>query len=127
MTADTSGLAALAADLARVPADLGRRAQQVVSRGALNVKRAWQSNARASAGRHARLYPSTIGYDPIHSGPDGAEAVIGPDKDKVQGPLGNLLEFGTARQAGHNDGGRALAEEAPRFQTAVEQLAQDLL
>ncbi|OKI22206.1 hypothetical protein [Streptomyces sp. CB03911] len=128
MSTDITGLQALVADLARVGADLDERTHQVVSRGALNIKRDWRANARASSGRHARLYPSSIGYDPITALPGGgASAVIGPDKDAPQGALGNLLEFGSAKNGPHNDGGRALAAEEPRFIAAVEQLAGDLL
>jgi hypothetical protein len=48
----------------------------------------------------------------------GAE--IGPDKNKPQGALGNLLEFGTSKQAGRQDGARALAAEEPRLIAALE-------
>ncbi len=126
MSADISGLEAVVADLARAGLELERRTQQVVSRGALNIKRDWQANARATAGRHARLYPASIGYD-LTSGPGGTGAVIGPDKDRPQGALGNLLEYGSSKNAPHNDGGRALAAEEPRFLAAVEALGGELL
>ncbi|MFJ2863683.1 hypothetical protein [Kitasatospora sp. NPDC087314] len=126
MTVDVSGLEAFAAELARAGATLDRQARAVVSRGALNIKRDWQQNARASSGRYAPHYPASIGYD-LEVTPLGASAVIGPDKAGPQGPLGNILEYGTSRQGGHNDGGRALLAEEPRFLTAVEQLARDLL
>ncbi|MET9479877.1 hypothetical protein [Streptomyces sp. NPDC006638] len=98
---------------------------RIVTRGALNVKNGWRANAQASAGRHARLYPYTIGYDvtPI---PGGASAEIGPDKGRPQGALGNILEFGTSRQAGHNDGGRALIAEHPQFEAHVLALTERL-
>lgn len=127
MSTDTTGLEALAADLARVGAELDERTRQVVSRGALNVKRDWRDNARASSGRHASLYPASVGYDLEALPGGGTGAVIGPDKDAPQGALGNLLEFGSAKNPPHNDGGRALAAEEPRFIAAVEQLAGDLL
>ncbi|MDH6709749.1 hypothetical protein P3T27_006498 [Kitasatospora sp. MAA19] len=126
MTVDVSGLEAFAAELARTGGTLERQARQVVSRGALNIKRDWSANARSSSGRYAPHYPSSIGYDLVTT-PLGAGAVIGPDKGATQGALGNILEFGTSRQGGHNDGGRALAAEEPRFLAAVEQLARDLL
>jgi hypothetical protein len=126
VSADISGLEAFVADLARVGLELERRTQQVVAKGALNIKRDWQANARATAGRHARLYPASIGYD-LTVTPAGASAVIGPDKDRPQGALGNLLEFGTSRQGGHLDGARALAAEEPRFIAAIEALGGELL
>jgi hypothetical protein len=95
----------------------------VVKRGAQNIKTGWQANALQSAGAHARLYPGSISYD-VTEGPGVVEAEIGPDKDRVQGPLGNLLEYGTSTQAGHNDGGRALDDEEPRFLAQVEALSE---
>lgn len=90
------------------------QARAVVSRGALNVKNGWRSNATASAGRHAKLYPSSITYD-MKPHPTGASAEIGPDKGLPQGPLGNLLEFGSVHNPPHMDGARALAAEEPAF------------
>ncbi|PJN24061.1 hypothetical protein [Kitasatospora sp. CB02891] len=127
MSADVTGLEALTADLARSAADVDRRAQQVVSKGALNIKNDWRANAAATAGRHARLYPMSIGYDLTAVPGIGVSAEIGPDKSKAQGPLGNLLEFGSVKNAPHNDGGRALAAEMPRFTAAVEALGEELL
>nr|BFD90711.1 hypothetical protein KitaXyl93_20710 [Kitasatospora sp. Xyl93] len=127
MSIDISGLEALVADLARVPAELDQRTRQVLSRGALNIKRDWAANARSSSGRYAPHYPRSISYDPPTVGPAGAFVVIGPDKGAAQGALGNLLEFGSSRNPPHNDGGRALAAEEPRLVAAVEQLARDLL
>ncbi|MEW1803202.1 hypothetical protein ACIGO7_35300 [Streptomyces virginiae] len=97
----------------------------VVTRGALNIKNDWRSNARASSGRHARLYPNSISYDvtPI---PGGATAEIGPDKGKPQGALGNLLEFGSVNNPPHNDGGRALLAEEPRFVLQVATITDRL-
>jgi hypothetical protein len=127
MSADVNGLRELAATLARSGAEAERQGRQVVSRGALNIKNDWRNNARATAGAHARLYPLSIGYD-LHARPGGGTlAVIGPDKEGPQGPLGNILEYGTSTQAGHNDGGRALDAEEPRYFAAVEQLGTDLL
>lgn len=127
MSADISALEALVADLAQASAQLDQRCRQVVSKGALNIKNAWRANARASAGRHARLYPNSIGYDLTTVPGVGSSAEIGPDKGGPQGPLGNLLEFGSAHNPPHNDGGRALLAEEPRFIAAVEQLGEEFL
>lgn len=127
MSIDISGLESLVADLARAPVEMDQRVRQILSRGALNIKRDWAANARSTAGRYAPHYPRSISYDPPTVGPDGAFVVIGPDKGAMQGSLGNLLEFGSSRNPPHNDGGRALAAEEPRLFAAVEQLARDLL
>ncbi|MFD5916177.1 hypothetical protein ACFVYP_07045 [Kitasatospora sp. NPDC058201] len=127
MSADISGLTALAADLGRAGAEADRQARQVVSKGALHIKNGWRDNARASSGRYAPHYPGTIGYDLTTVPGAGTGAVIGPDKGGEQGPLGAILEYGSAHSQPHNDGGRALLAEEPRFLAAVEALGEALL
>ena len=121
-----SGLDELARDLHRAAKEAREAARKVVKRGAVNVKRDWRSNATRSAGRHARRYPHSIGFD-ITAGTAAIIAEIGPDKDLPQGPLGNLLEFGSTNNPPHNDGGRALRAEEPRFYAAMEKAIGDLL
>ncbi|MEU3665748.1 hypothetical protein [Streptomyces virginiae] len=125
MTADVRALVQLAVAFERNIPEAERAMVAVVTRGALNVKNDWRDNARASSGRHARLYPGSISYD-VKLIPGGAEAEIGPDKDKPQGPLGNLLEFGSVNNGPHNDGGRALLVEEPRFVAQVAAITERL-
>lgn len=103
---------------------LRREARAVTMRGAVNIKTDWRRNARQSAGRHAPGYPASIGFDIAAYGPDLFLATIGPDKDGPQGALGNLLEYGSVHNPPHNDGGRALAAELPRFEAQMEALAE---
>jgi len=128
VAADTSGLQALSAALAAAGADIEARARAIVSKGALNIKGDWRTNAIASAGSHGRLYPYTINYD-LEPLPTGISAVIGPDPalNKRQASYGAVLEFGSVHNPPHNDGGRALAAEEPRFVAAVEDLGRELL
>jgi hypothetical protein len=125
--ADVSGLLHLGSSLAGASAAVQREAKAVVTKGALNIKNDWRANAIATAGRHGRIYPYSIGYDPVVTGVGYVEAVIGPDKDKPQGALGNLLEYGSVNNPPHNDGGRALLAEEPRFMAAVEALGLTVL
>lgn len=120
---DLTELEALNEVIAASGAVVEQEGAAIVKRGAQNVKTSWRANAAASAGAHARLYPSSISYDVI-TAPGVVEAEIGPDKGRVQGPLGNILEFGTSTQAGHNDGGQALDDEEPRFLEQIEALAE---
>lgn len=114
-------LRSLAHDLSEAPRHAQRDALAVVEHAALNVKNNWRRNATQTSGRHARRYPATISYDLSLGAALGGEirAVVGPDKSKPQGPLGNLLEFGSANNPPTNDGGRALREEAPKFELAL--------
>jgi hypothetical protein len=120
MGADIGGLQALAAQLRALPEELARATRPVVMRGAVNIKNDWRANAAVSAGAHGRLYPLSIGFDEPTDGGGYVEVVIGPNKAGRQGALGNLLEFGSVHNAPHNDGGRALEAEDPRFVAAVE-------
>lgn len=120
MSDPTVELDTLAADLEGFAVRLPVALAPVVSKGALNIKNGWCANA--SGNRHAPHYPASIGYD-LDVTPASISAVIGPDKNLPQGPLGNILEFGTSKNPPHNDGGRALAAEEPRFISAVEQAA----
>lgn len=122
-------LRSLARDLSEAPASAQRDVAAVVGHAAMNVKNGWAENARQSAGHHARLYPSSISYDlSIGAALAGTiRAEVGPDKSKPQGPLGNLIEFGSVNNPPHNDGGRALDAEAANFERAVADATLDAL
>lgn len=119
----------LAHDLSEAPRKAQRDALAVVEHAAVNVKNEWRDNATKTSGRHARRYPATITYDlTLGAALVGRiEAVIGPDKSKPQGPLGNILEFGTANNPPTNDGGRALRAEAPKFEAELAKVTLDAL
>jgi len=123
-------LRSLAHDLSEAPRRAQRDAIAVVEHAALNVKQGWARNAEQSSGRHAPAYPSSVNYEfrDIAGALAGRiVAEVGPDKSKRQGALGNLLEFGSANSPPHNDGGRALREEAPKFEAALAAVALDAL
>lgn len=119
----------LAHDLSEAPRKMQREAVAIVEHVAVRVKKGWARNAEASSGHHAPRYPASINYDlSLGAALVGrVEAVIGPDKTKPQGPLGNLLEFGSAKNPPHNDGGRALRAEAYAFELEISQAAFSVL
>ena len=113
---------ALALDLGAAPERVLAGLGPVVAKGALNIKNDWRASASGLA--HAPAYPASITYDEDVSA-DGASAEIGPDKDKKQGALGNLIEFGSSKNPPHLDGQKALDAEEPRFLAALEALAEE--
>lgn len=121
----------LIADVQRAGSEaMVREVEKVVKRGAMNIKRDWRDNAKASSGQHARAYPYSISFDgPDRVGTREIVAVIGPDKDKSQGALGNLLEYGDggAKNPPHNDGKRAADKEQDRFANAILKTAAGYL
>lgn len=122
-------LRSLAMDFTEAPRKAQREAVEVVARDALAVKGGWRDNARGSAGSHARSYPNSISYDVSFGAAlvGRVEAEVGPDKNRPQGALGNLIEFGSVNNPPHNDGGRALRDEAPKFEKALADAALDAL
>ncbi|WP_329013221.1 hypothetical protein OG271_04010 [Micromonospora rifamycinica] len=98
--------------------------RKVVQKGALNIKN--DARRRVQGLRHAPAYPYAITYDSTET-PGGAWADIGPDKDKRQGALGNILEYGTVKNAPIPHMGPAGDAERPRFERALEDLAVRLL
>jgi hypothetical protein len=92
----------------------------VVVKGALNIKT--DAARRISGLKHAPAYPRSIGFD-MYKTLTGPTAIIGPDKDKRQGALGNLLEYGSIKNAPRPHLAPAADAEEPRFAAALETLA----
>ncbi|MGC5019015.1 hypothetical protein [Micromonospora sp. DT47] len=124
VTVSSTGINDLKIVLESAAEDAVDEAKKVVSKGALNIKK--DARRFASGIRHAPSYPYSIGYDTKVSG-SSVSAEIGPDKDKRQGALGNILEYGTVNNAPFAHLGPALDIEGPKFVAAVEQLGVDLL
>lgn len=121
---DVSAVLGLADDLGKAADRIEGDVTAVVSRGALNIKR---DAVRLISGHpHSRHYPYTIGYD-LTVDHDGVVAEIGPDKERRQGALGNILEYGTSKNPPLPHLGPALLAEEPRFTAAVETVAGQAL
>lgn len=123
ITADAKELKLLEQDFASAARQLSRELRQVVSKGALNVKEDWRERWK----NHPKIrhIPRSIGYD-LTSGPGWAQGVIGPDKEKMQAALANIIEFGSVNNAPIPGGLPALTEEEPRFVKAVGDMAEKL-
>ncbi len=120
---DVSGLADLAEDLRGAGRRYSGQVPAIIKRGAQNVKKDAQHRISAQfTQRHARLYPGSITYDLTVSG-GRVTAVIGPDKEKRQGALGNLLEFGSSRNAPLPHLLPAFEAELPKTEQALQAAA----
>lgn len=96
-----------------------------VKRGAQNIKTDAQNRARGLP--HAPDYPQAITYD-SHETPFGAWAEIGPDKNRRQGSLGNLIEYGSVNNPGGRPHMRPAGEaEEPKLAQALENVAARIL
>jgi hypothetical protein len=126
----TYDLRMLAHDISEAPVRAQRDVVAIVEHGALNIKNRWRDAAKASdVHKHAPAYPYSISYDMVLGAAlvGHVEAVIGPDKAKNQGALGNLIEFGSINNPPHNDGGRALDAEAVKFEAEIAKVTLDAL
>ena len=94
----------------------------VVNRGAFNIRRDWRR--RWSGYAHLRHLPNAVTYDVGGTG-GTYTAEIGPDKSRRQGPLGNIIEFGSVNNAPIRGGLPAALAEEPRFERAVADAAED--
>lgn len=119
-----TGLSELEAALRLAETATPERARKIVAKGALNIKKDW---ARRWGGiAHAPALPRAISYDTTSSAAE-ASAEIGPDKGRRQGALGNIIEFGTSKNAPIPGGLPALAAEEPKFVAAMQDLAEEAL
>lgn len=123
---DTSDLKHLAASIDAAAGVLPVKVRAATQKGALNVKK--DAQQRVGRGPYTPRYAASITYDTELTA-TGASAEIGPDKDKVQGALGNLLEYeyGTPWSAPRPHLGPALEAEAPRYEKALEDVVVEAL
>jgi hypothetical protein len=117
---DVMGVTSLAADLGKAGPAVVPLARAVVERSALAVKNGMTQDA--SGHPHFPSFPQSITYD-IR----GLSAEIGPGKRRRQGALGNILYFGTSKNAPVLNIGAALEREAPGFEKALGEAAAKAL
>lgn len=116
-------LAAWADDLRSAADEVTAKATAVVKRGANNVKRDWKRLYEQSEKYGAApAYPFAISYDDVTSKAGNTSTDIGPDKDKRQGALGNLIEYGSQNNQGQDHGSAALDAEKDEFVKQIGKL-----
>ena len=125
-TIDTSELRAFTAALTSSTARVERDVRQVVSKGALNIKR--QLVAEMGASAHFKGVASSITYD-LTGNAFFSEAQIGPKVgDGQAGALANIAIFGGSRGGGTvPDPKGALEREVPGFEKALGEILGGLL
>lgn len=117
---DASEVSRLAASMTQASVTAQAGVYGVVKKGAQNVKTGMARDA-ADIG-HAPHFPASITYDILPRGLRTIAADIGPDKGKRQGALGNILAFGTSKNAPVWNHAGALEREAPKVEAALVDL-----
>lgn len=126
MPAGSLGLEQLAQQL-RQEAIVRDEVASAVRDSAKKIRDRWRNSVRnRSQYGHIPSLPAAITYD-TYLGSTVFSATIGYDKNKRQGPLGNLLEFGSVNNPPGNEGGNALLYEMSGFINRMQKIADDFL
>lgn len=120
---DLHEVRALATDLGKASGAVEKEADRVLERGALGVKNKMVEDAQARHQGHAKHFSRSISYDP--DGHLGYE--IGPDKERRQGALGNLLYFGSRNNAPTLDIEAGLIEEEPKLLSEMGKMLERVI
>lgn len=122
---DTHELAAFTKDIERAAQIMPAEAAAVVKKAAVNIKA--DARRRVRGLKHAPAYPNSITFDDVQTTRTYAKTEVGPDKNKRQGALGNILEYGTRKNPPHPHLGPAAETEEPKFARAMDELAAKAL
>jgi hypothetical protein len=121
---DTSEVTELIADCGRVPQKSIPRMTKATEQSSRRIRNQMRSDARGIG--HAPHFPRSI-TDEVSATFGRISAEIGPDKEKKQGALGNILYFGTSKNGPVVDINGPLDREAPRYEKAIADATEGLL
>lgn len=126
---DSADFSKLSADLGDVPERSGRNLRQAIEVTARHVRDAARENAQGMS--HAPAFPYSITYDIDGSGSRATgsqlSAEIGPDKERSQGALGNLIEYGSVKNPPQGIMHGALQANEADFERGVDRAIEDAL
>lgn len=111
----------LSTNLGRVAGSAVKDVDEVLKKGAQNIKN--EMVADISRSPHFYGMAGSISYESFYL-PGRARYVIGPDKSRRGGSLGNIYYFGTSRGGGSGDINKPLRTEEPRTINALEALSR---
>lgn len=118
---DLSQLNAFSTNLGKIASGALDDVDAVLKKGAQNIKEEMQADAQGSDHFHGMA--NAISYD-SHYLVGRARYVIGPDKSRRGGALGNIYYFGTSRGGGSGDIEKPLRSEEPRTVKALGDLVR---
>lgn len=114
---DSSEVKALVASLSGVPARAIAAVEAVTHRAAHNIKTGLAADAESDG--YYPAFAASITYDRKFSSLTAIEYEVGPDKDRRQGALGNILYFGTSKNGAVLDFEGPIQTEEPKFLKAL--------
>jgi hypothetical protein len=120
MSDGAAELRQLSTNLGRIAGDAVKDVDDVLKKGVDNMKREMQADLGSSP--HFKGMAGSITYE-SHYLPGRVRWVVGPDKGRRGGALGNIYYFGTSRGGGTGDIEKPLRTEEPRTMAALAALA----
>lgn len=126
MIIDSSELAAFARDLDKAAHRAIPEITKAVKGSTQRLEEAWRRNARATAGKHGKHYPSAVTSE-TGFGVGAILGEVGPETGKKQGGMGMGFEFGSRNQTPHLDGTQAADKEEPKFARDIGDAATSVL
>ncbi|MDQ7877369.1 hypothetical protein Q9R08_05195 [Microbacterium sp. QXD-8] len=134
---DASELNRLAADMRQVPRSSAPYLHAAAETTARGVRDTARTNAMGMA--HAPAFPFSITYDQVGSNHGGGAVgafvggsgeydiafEVGPDKDRPQGALGNLIEFGSVNNPPQGIMHGALQANQADFERGIDKAVED--
>jgi hypothetical protein len=113
-------LRVLAANIGKIAGSALDDVDAVLKKGVQNMKTEMQADVKGS--EHFYGMAGSISYE-SHYSIGTARYVVGPDKARRGGSLGNIYYFGTSRGGGSGDIDKPLRSEGPRTYKALGDLA----
>lgn len=120
---DASEVYKMAADLSQVGAKSVPAARAAMGAAGELVAKAWRNNVvRESPASDTAIphYPDSIDSELVFD-VSGISVDIGPNKDKRQGKLGHIIEFGSETSPPHMHGLRALSDNEAQVERVLDQ------
>ena len=126
MAADGAAeLRQLSQNLGKIAGSAVKDVDEVLKKGVDNMKREMVADIKTSehfSSKKKSGLEQSITYE-SHYLPGRARWVVGPDKSRRGGALGNIYYFGTSRGGGSGDIDKPLRSEEPRTMSALAALA----
>lgn len=119
-TFDVSDLDRLAIDLGNAGPKATREAMDVIKKAAVEIKKGMAEDFTGHS--HAPLIPRAVDFTVR-----GLSAEIGVNKSGPQGGLGNILAFGTSKNAAVVDHTAALRRELPNVERFLGDIGEQVL
>lgn len=120
VSVEMDGLDRLVADLGKAGRRATLDAAKVMTKGAVKVRDGMREDFTGH--RHAPAIPRAVSYSVL-----GLSFEVGVDKNGPQGGLGNLLAFGSSKNAAVVDHTAALRREMPAIERYLADVAEDAL